>query len=200
MRTDVLQRLKALGATDAKIAALAVAFDEDTIAALLGQVEMSDKDAAAMQIAYKEQDMPPTKQPVPAYTERAYQLCDVIDAVAAHRGNVAADLYAQRLLGQTVEAYPQAAKRVLGATEATVYLAAFKAASSLKQAADPIGQLGQQFLALLREAGDDEARTWLEGSIAEMEADDETDDQAVTTKDAQFDPWQSPAFPDLRPR
>jgi hypothetical protein len=58
MRTDVLQRLKALGATDAKIAALAVAFDEDTIAALLGQVEMTDKDAADMQIAYKEQDMP----------------------------------------------------------------------------------------------------------------------------------------------
>lgn len=41
------------------------------------------------------------------------------------------------------------------------------------KAADPIDQLGAQFLALLRDVGDDEARAWLEGAIAEMQGDDD---------------------------
>lgn len=86
-------------------------------------------------------------------------------------------------------------------------------AVTYKASGDSIDQLGAQFLALLREVGDDEAKAWLTDAIAEMEADD--DEEATPapitakvtssgpmskTKTAPADPWQNPDFSDMRPR
>lgn len=110
--------------------------------------------------------MPPAKQTIPNYTLRLYELIDVLDVVASNRGDRAVEPDADRLLGQVVKAYPKAAEMQLGKPRVAQLVARYKAA------ADPLDQLGQRFLALLREAGDDEARAWLEGAITEMQADD----------------------------
>jgi hypothetical protein len=55
--------------------------------------------------------MPSSKKQLPAYTEKLYELCDVFDVYAGSRGNRAAEIAVDRLLGQTVKTTPRVLSR-----------------------------------------------------------------------------------------
>lgn len=65
------------------------------------------------------------------YEESAYDICDIVETIAQHRGDLAANVYVQHLVGQVVKDHPKAAESALGKTKAIVCLATYKATQDM---------------------------------------------------------------------
>lgn len=172
MNPQLKQRLKALGASDQKITSLeALGFSDATIGELLDQLEHTEKEAAARGIRYKES----TTMGHNADYDRldtAYTLLDQIKGRLGMPASIAAAEAAVTTL------------RDLESGRATVERDGVRYKATYKAAGDPFGGLGQRFLSLLSEAGDVDARAWLEGAIAELEGGDQADAEQTVTKSA----------------
>lgn len=121
--------------------------------------------------------MAPSRPTLPAYTEKLYDLCDIFDRYAERSGERAAEVAVDRLLGQTVKAYPKSAAIVLGKAEAAQLIAAHKQTNDIIDRA----------IALLQRNAVEAAQREPDRAIAEeIEAFARhlvsTDDEATVTK------------------
>ncbi len=183
--TDLkLKSLSDLHLSDQALAELLGAYlcgDGDCdLGARLKDAGIADSTLDTIGIRYKEQTTMPAKPGTATYNREAAQ--------------------ADQLAAALERTEKQLEDRVWKHYEAGRFAAALKEAQTLERAAfkatDPLDQLGEQFLGLLREAGEVEYKSWLENAIAEMEADEEADDQ--TTKEAApFNLWRDAVASDM---
>jgi len=170
MRPDLITRLKAFGATDAGIKAIAELGLSD--AAIEDRLRAEDAKGSAPKVRYKviEETTPMAKGRLtvhfPEYAEKGYKLFDVFDQIAIHAGEHAAEAYAGQLLGKAATDHPKLAEKALGVGSAVGLRVAYKAMAS---SSDQVDQLGMRFLAALRaQEGDAGAMDWLTQALADM--------------------------------